>query len=48
MTCCGTFWDTATALDPAATDKDEARSMRFATPEELRSAVDEPPAGRRT
>jgi len=35
MTLLRTFWDTATALDPAATDKDEARSMRFATPEEL-------------
>ena len=35
MTLLRTFWDTAIALDPAATDKDEARSMRFATPDEL-------------
>ncbi len=29
------FWDAATALDPAAAEKDEGRSMPFATPEEL-------------
>ncbi len=29
------FWDAATALDPAAAEKDEGRSMPFATPDEL-------------
>jgi len=30
-----TFWDTAVALDPAAADRDEARSMAYSTPGEL-------------
>lgn len=29
------FWDAAAALDPAAAELDEGRSMRFCTPEEL-------------
>jgi SAM-dependent methyltransferase len=29
------FWDAAAALDPGAAGKDEGRSMRFGTPEEL-------------
>jgi SAM-dependent methyltransferase len=29
------FWDAATALDPAAADRDEGRSMRLGTPDEL-------------
>ena len=35
MTLLRRFWDTALALDPAAIDKDEAQTMRFATPPEL-------------
>ena len=35
MTLLRRFWDTAVALDPAATDKDEAKNMLFATPPEL-------------
>jgi SAM-dependent methyltransferase len=35
MTLLRTFWDAAIAVDPGAADRDEARSMRFATPEEL-------------
>jgi SAM-dependent methyltransferase len=35
MTLLRTFWDAALAVDTAAADRDEARSMRFATPEEL-------------
>ena len=34
------FWDAATALDPAAAEKDEGHSMPFATPDELERAVD--------
>jgi SAM-dependent methyltransferase len=29
------FWDAATAVDPVAAERDEGRSMRFGTPEEL-------------
>jgi SAM-dependent methyltransferase len=31
-----TFWDAATALDPSAAEKNEGRSMRFGTAEELK------------
>ena len=35
MTLLRRFWDAAVALDPAAAEHDEGRSMRFCTPEEL-------------
>ena len=35
MTLLRRFWDAAAALDPAAVELDEGRSMRFGTPEEL-------------
>ena len=35
MTLLRTFWDTVTALDPDAADRDEALRMRFAAPDEL-------------
>jgi SAM-dependent methyltransferase len=35
MTLLRTLWDAAAALDPAAADRDEGRSMRFGTPHEL-------------
>ena len=35
MTLLRQFWDSVTALDPAAADLDEGHSMRYCTPEEL-------------
>ena len=35
MTLLRRFWDAAVALDPAAADRDEGRTMPFCTPEEL-------------
>jgi ubiquinone/menaquinone biosynthesis C-methylase UbiE len=35
MTLLRRFWDSAAALDPAAAEFDEARSMRYCTPDEL-------------
>jgi SAM-dependent methyltransferase len=35
MTLLRRFWDAAVALDPAASERDEGRAMRFATPAEL-------------
>jgi SAM-dependent methyltransferase len=35
MTLLRRFWDAAVALDPAAADRDEGRSMPFCTPESL-------------
>src|SRR5215210_1179257 len=37
MTLLRRFWDAALALEPAAGEHDEGRSMRFCTPDELGS-----------